>query len=114
LLKENVAKFKIDRVTNIRFLTFDTAAGQIYPFIDELIHYFGPTSDISKALSEEKTKIKLWILSVVWCKLEIPYLQLMKQHQGNIRFNIELRKLLIKGIGCSEAVFLTNDFFPMD
>lgn len=79
-----MAKFKIDRVTNIRFLTFDTAAGQIYPFIDELIHYFGP------------------------------YLQLMKQHQGNIRFNIELRKLLIKGIGCSEAVFLTNDFFPMD
>ena len=81
--------------TNIRFLTYDKNALKIILRLTDILNFLKDRTDetavdLRKNLQDPHIIGKLWILAMIYMKVTIPYLILLRENPGNIDFNTKL------------------------
>lgn len=94
--KKKDKRLQFDRVTEIRFLTYDKAAFIVYNNLDRVTEFLQlmKASELLSLLQHKLFTSKLWLLATLYYKLIVPYLSLLLHYPSNITFNFILLSYL--------------------
>lgn len=116
--KNKERRLSFDRVTDIRFLTYDKAAFVVYSNYSRVVEFLEVmnATELLKFLGQKYFRSKLWLLATLYLKLILPYLFLLLHFPSNITFNSILLSYLprVQYYSLHPHLFFTATRGPLD